>query len=504
MQPLTKQAEQKLIAAIEQAAGFVNSGMSPNAAIIKSAAAADIPAGHINLMVHAYNTGRTTTQREQGENTLEKAADFQLADAQTVMDALYPKAVKTSAEIVRQQVVSTDYAVSPTGMLARRRAAQEKAAAAQVALPEKTWTPPPRDEKYAVERAYSDKRAAQLAQEELRRQTTAAYTKAASAMDELAEFFRRPGNMSFPDAVRQVELRFGPEGVSVLNKVAEVYPQFKKQAATQRDHFGDSPVYSLVQNVIDRVEAYVAADAKIEKKAVGFGKKEAPEILTGSILRDPKTEPLELAAPVKQAAVSDWNPASIFRNQRGELEVPSPRQVGRAFGAGRDAVGTIPSAVLGGGGFLENARRPTQLVGGTIGEVGGKSTTQTGMMAELAGLTKDTDKLKMDAYNDITTPDHELALKNIQSQATLHDLMLNDDVISGHDPKEVALAFNEIAATAPSVVSSPAILAAVLRKRLEAGSMADFDAKQLLEMEKLKAERDEKLLKIRQLENEQV
>ena len=101
MQTLSKEAEQKLIAAIEKAAALVNEGLSPNDAIIKSAAAADIPAGHINLMVHAYNTGRTTKQREQGENTIEKSADFQLADAPTVLEALYPKTVKTSAEIVR-------------------------------------------------------------------------------------------------------------------------------------------------------------------------------------------------------------------------------------------------------------------------------------------------------------------------------------------------------------------------------------------------------------------
>jgi hypothetical protein len=84
MQSLSKAAEQKLIAAIEKAASLVNTGTAPNDAIIKSAAEANIPAGHINLMVHAYNTGRTTKQREQGSDPLEKAADFQLADAETV------------------------------------------------------------------------------------------------------------------------------------------------------------------------------------------------------------------------------------------------------------------------------------------------------------------------------------------------------------------------------------------------------------------------------------
>jgi hypothetical protein len=64
MRSLSKEAEHKLIAAIEKAAALVNAGEEPNSAIIKSASAANIPAGHINLMVHAYNTGRTNKQRE--------------------------------------------------------------------------------------------------------------------------------------------------------------------------------------------------------------------------------------------------------------------------------------------------------------------------------------------------------------------------------------------------------------------------------------------------------
>ena len=72
MRALSKEAEQKLIGAIERAATLVNEGADPNSAIIKSASEASIPAGHINLMVHAYNTGRTNKQREHGNDTLEK------------------------------------------------------------------------------------------------------------------------------------------------------------------------------------------------------------------------------------------------------------------------------------------------------------------------------------------------------------------------------------------------------------------------------------------------
>ena len=475
MQSLSKEAEQKLITAIEKAAARVNDGMSPNDAIIKSASAANVPAGHINLMVHAYNTGRTTKQREQGENTIEKSADFQLADAQTVMDALYPKAVKTSAEIIRQQVVSSEYAVSPAGMLARRRAEQEKAAAATFALPEKTWTPPPRDERFEVERAYSQKRAAQLATEETRRQATAAYGKAASAMDELAEFFRRPGNMSFTDAVQQVGLRFGDAGVSVLNKVAEVYPQFKKQAATRLDHFGDNPVYGLVQSVLASVETYVAANEKVAAAAPAISKKEAPEFITGSIMYNPAEEPLELAAPVKAAT---WAGALATAGKVMHTGSQVANKSVKNVAAARDA-----------------ALGPVAAVGKQMGMAGG------GMMDAL-GLKKDTDKMRKDIFKGLTDPDHEMALKKIRAHSTLHDLMMNDSVVSGYDPHEVALAYNEVAEAAPNVVQSPVVLRAMLRKRLETGTMADFDVKQLLEMDKLKAERDNKMLDTRKIEQE--
>jgi hypothetical protein len=130
MRALNKEAEQKLIGAIERAASLVNAGSTPNDAIIKSASAANVPSGHINLMVHAYNTGRTTKQREQGENTFDKSADFQMANADVVMEALYPKQVKTSSAIAQSSVVSTEYAVSPKGFLGRRKAEMDKAAAA--------------------------------------------------------------------------------------------------------------------------------------------------------------------------------------------------------------------------------------------------------------------------------------------------------------------------------------------------------------------------------------
>lgn len=433
MRPLTKEAEAKLIAAIEKAAGYVNSGLAPNDAIIKSAGEANIPAGHINLMVHAYNTGRTTKQREQSDDTLEKAADFPLADAQTVMDALYPKAVKTAAEISRSSVVSVEYAVSPRDLLARRNSDQVKAAAAKISLPEKTWTPPPRDEEAAARKAASDRRAAELAQEELRRQATAAYAKAAAAMDELHDYFRHPGNMSFQDAVRHTRFRLGEEGVAVLQKLAAVYPRLEKQAATQTVFGGGAPV-SLVSDVLDAVYAYNEAKAAVPVKAANH-KKEAPVFLTDSILYNPADEPLTL----KSAAPQPPTP--------GAPKPPSGPSSSRSFLAPALAVGSR---------MVASDSKPQEMYSKAMGSL-----------------------------ND---PEHENELRNIRAQGVLHDMMLNDPVVSGHDPHDVALAFNELADVAPGFVDSPGAMQALLRKRLEAGQMADFDIKQLVDMEKARAE----------------
>lgn len=495
MRTLTKEAERKLISAIEKAASLVNEGMSPNDAIIKSAGDANIPSGHINLMVHAYNTGRTTKQREGGDSTLEKAAEFPLADVRVILEALYPENVKTSAELKRAETVSTEYAVPPSGFLNRRRDAMQKAASAGVALPEKTWTPPPRDEHAAVMRAQSEKNAALRAAEETRRQAAAAYQKAANSLEELNTYFRTPGNMPFGDAVREVGLRLGPSGVSVLQKIAAVYPHFTKQADSGKNHYGHDPLYKLVEDVIGTVEHYNEAQSRVatKKADAGFSKKEAPEFITGSILHNPADEPLEL----KQAnVVTIRMPSGKMQQHYHDRRAPM----------GTNIATKMPIALIPFGDEFDDPRnsKPPEKKDGpkplelktdagaftapvkAVGQAMGASSA-----AEMAGLGPvDSKKEMRKQYDKLYDPEHESALKSIRAKGVLHDLILNDPVISGYDPQDVAMAFNDISELSPGLVDAPGMLRSVLRKRLEAGSLADFDVKQLLDMEKVRAERD--------------
>jgi hypothetical protein len=110
--------------------------------------------------------------------------------------------------------------------------------------------------------------------------------------------------------------------------------------------------------------------------------------------------------------------------------------------------------------------------------------------ANILGFDEDPAALKLKAVRQLSSPEHETTLRNIRAQGTLHDLVLNDPMISGYDPHEVAMAFNDLSEIAPNLVDSPGVLQALLRKRLESGQLADFDVKQLLEMDKLRAERD--------------
>jgi hypothetical protein len=425
MRLLSKTAEMQLISAIERAATLVNDGLNPNDAIVKSAQENNIPFGHLDLMVHAYNTGRTTKQREQGENTLEKAADFSLADIEIVKKTLHPSHVKTSAQISTAQAVAPEYALPPN--FAKRRTEAKTAVTEKYAFAP-TWTPEPRDEQAAARRVYSEKRAAQLAEEETRRQATMAYSKAAASLDAVATYFRQPGNMSFQDAVREINLRFGHTGVSVLEKVAEVYPQFKKQAETNKAHFGDNEIYRLVPDVVAAIENY--NQLKPQEKVAQPAKPAAPVTYTGSVLNALSDAPITLKTAGDQPGFSAMTPVKI---------------IGEGMG------------------------------------MGGPKSPEGPLSKKLTESKKQ--------YNGLGN-DQDVAIKNIRARGVLHDLVLNDPVISGHDPQDVAMAFNDIAELAPNLVDTPGMLQSVLRKRLEAGQFADFDVKQILEMDKLRAERD--------------
>lgn len=529
MKTLSKAAETTLLTAIEKAATYVNGGMAPNDAIIKSAGEHNIPAGHIDLMVHAYNTGRTTKQRETGENTIEKAADFPIADANVIKEALFPSQVKTSQEILTEDAVSIDYAISPKGMLARRLAQQNKQAAAAHSWGEPTWTPPPKADTGTTERKrYSEKIAATREYEEARRVAAALYQKAAVAMEKLATYFREPGHMAFYDVMAETEMRVGADGVNVLKKLAEVYPYLEKQAGTSLAHFGECEPVNMVVDIIDAVAQY--ADAQkyaASKQPVEPCKKSAPVFTTDSIMT--KVDPLRLKqaaingvdtiylpdgreqrviaqeGPLPAGAAADGIPAGFLPFGSAKPLPPSPdealkkklTEAEKALQeAQRNPAAPPPNAASA---VTQKLLSPFSATSGSINRLG------TSIAASLTTPNPEAEKAQVgSAYKQLTDPDHELQLRNIRAKSTLNDLVMNDPVISGYDPAEISLAFNEIAEIAPDISDSPVVMQALLRKRLEQGALSDFEIKQLMDVATSRGDMRLRNLQARKLENELV
>jgi len=91
-------------------------------------------------------------------------------------------------------------------------------------------------------------------------------------------------------------------------------------------------------------------------------------------------------------------------------------------------------------------------------------------------------------------PEQESELRAIESESVLQDLMATDPVISGYDPEEIIIAYNDIAKFAPESAMQPMVLRSYLRKYLESSTnpngkiMEGFDIGQLGTIENSKAD----------------
>jgi hypothetical protein len=106
-------AREALITLVEKAYDDVTGGADPSDAIAKYAMEMNIPKGHLDLAVHAYNVERTNAQREMGSTPAEKAASFELADVDKIRSLIYGQ-VKQAEDTT----VSSDYSVPPSVTLA--------------------------------------------------------------------------------------------------------------------------------------------------------------------------------------------------------------------------------------------------------------------------------------------------------------------------------------------------------------------------------------------------
>jgi hypothetical protein len=427
MPRMTKEGEARLRAALDEVVDLVNDGKDPDDAIVKVAADHSIPAGHVNLMVAAYNTGRTTRHRESHSSLLDKAADFPIADAPSILERLYPSRVKSAALVERESGVHVGYSLSPTWYTrTTHETGMEKAAeAADWKLTDKPVAPYPTvHDLEAGERVKLARQKAAQAEDQDRMEAARIQDQLMAGFAKLADYFGTPGNLVLADVRENVETLFGKEGVAVFNQLRRTRPNLLKQAATGRFHAAMGEPYHTISHLVDlagRLRQVVSGNEKrASDRAAALEELERPFVpAPRSSLLDP------LPLPGTKAAAD----AGFWPNFNALIA--------------RD--------------YIE----PT-----------------------MAGLKPpDKDKLVQKQLNAIATPQHEQQLRDIKTRAMLEDMVSNDPVLSGYHRDEVLGAFNDVSQLAPRASQQPLVMNALLRKRLQQGALDPFDTGNIVETE---------------------
>lgn len=434
-----RDAEDRIIRALGDAKDLINEGLSPNDALVKAAELHDVPAGHVQLMVQAYNTGQTNRQRKDADDVLEKAGEFELANPRAVLSALYPTLNKTAGQLHDETAVDSDYLLPPLWF---QRLETRTKAARQGYVQETEKVAYARDTSKQPERAHAIMADIHRMEEGLRRQASALRDKVAFEFEAVENYFRRPGCIPF-DEVSDNSIRlWGKQAAELMEQVGQARYKFAKQAS-YRD---PSPVnekkapYSYVRDCLQAINTYKEKTAELQE----FREKMRPQAM--KVARHFSPPP-----PSKHINLDDADDDRHLAKQ--------------AFGEG--------------GGFLSSLM--SNAAGTAIG---------VGIRDKALGAPNP-DSLKTDAYRAVTDPGHEARIRSLQAQAGLHDMLANDEVVSGYQPEDVLRVYNEINQIAPRASTNPMLMRALIRKHLAQGQLDPFDISQLTGIETNLKDRDE-------------
>jgi hypothetical protein len=514
-EPISPETTRRFLAAMDDVAGMVDDGLHPDAAIEKVARASDFPPGFVPLMVNAYNIAGHGYYRSSGSGPAEKAADFDVARLDRILRRLYPEEVKAAAAIERTEGVHPDYSRPPSWYRERRhRQAMEKAAGeyrdalgnpiqppghvqaylenAQVPAHERAFllntehsptgpgTPPPagapsllgqagefvaahpvgtglglaatvagayglrrllagKDDREAKHAEHPENEAWRMRRakiacddrqrriERVRGLVHSAQDRLVSTLEKLAGYFQTHDALQIADIRENVRIKFGAAGTAILTHVGTQHPSLVKRAASRHRAGHSTRTYAEPYALVGRAIA------------------EAEDILATRTLHT------DLATACKQAdaaAMADFRPTPCSILDRMDAEAEKVAFLG---------IGSIADKVVGTGvyhGVTDAAR---------------------------AVAPPDSDAVAEKALRRIATPEHEQQLRAIEAQAMLHEMLNNDEVLSGHDPYEVARHYNRISQFTPSLSTQPLVTIPAVRKSVGQGQLDSFDAKELVD-----------------------
>ena len=251
--PISKEAEDKLIAASSAVAALVANGSLPNDAMCKVAQDYQLPRGHIPLLARAYNVAATAHRLASGADAYEKSADFPIADSDAVAAVLFPEKVASAPDLdfyyggppVRVKKAAVP---SPEDEAIWQMYVAKYAAPAVEISPKEAW------------RDAIDKIAA--AEKNVERISLDAYSNRMNierTLNGLDRYFKTAGALAWTSVRRSADLKWGHAVTGILDYIADTSPVVKRA--------GDTSPYHAVDVRAEPYKSLLAVVSLVRKQA---------------------------------------------------------------------------------------------------------------------------------------------------------------------------------------------------------------------------------------------
>ncbi len=526
MKPLSKESEARLMDAVSRVADLVSDGQMPNDAVAKVASDLGLPAGHIPLVVRAFNTGRTNAHRKSTDDVWEKAADVEIADSDIILEKVFPTSVKTAANKFHESVVAADYRTPPSKVVRGQR----KQAQMELVLK----APPMQSAGYRqIKMAEGIRQQYHRIIEEKRAAASIAFDEVAKATDKLVDYFKRPGCVPFQDVRANSILKYGNAVDTLFTYISR--PMFEKQASSKYPGPAVGEPYKLVERCLDLRNnfnelklAYDEEAAKRDRPANHtkeidggiLGKlaantfnvdhnQPAPDFHQGYLLpgnvenilaADPNMMNQSGLATDKSKQVAMENKApNVYPHMLPHGVMPSNMEVAPQQDNSPEE-DLLSETLLNDSVVRHSLDTPDNpgddhnvLSGAKIAGIGGAvSDFLTNPFRKLKSpdVTRSNQppqSVEMATW-ELSDPALHEDIRQIQARSMLTDFMTSDDSLREKRPEQLSVAYSDLSKVAPRAMSVPVIARQYLRKYLNKGTFGEnlepMELNQLLEMEK--------------------
>jgi len=458
MEKLSKEAESLIIESVSRVNELVNSGLNPTDAAIKVAEENSLQPDYIQLVAQAYNIGATNEHRQNEKTVLGKAASFPIIDPKKVVKARYPDELKSAAQLLRQEAVADDYSHPPHWVRERNRL--------KVACIDQNWALTEKKASYQTdpelevkkEIAHQDR--LQKKAENARTEMSRYYNQVMGITNSLRLYFKQASkHIPFKTVEANCKMKYGDKVNSLFDRLLDSNPEFTK-SASKSSILGPmiGRPYDLVRDWLDSVDKFAESKNNFSKLA---GEYNDSRVIKPELAK--RARPMHVLDGV--ISLSEKSSSEVSKGHPSVTgNVLNPTIVKEAASAKKIEDGKILSKKA------ENNPKPW--FGNSATFLRSIKPLFSSTPQSLSSVQKaDMDHAKRLAYD----PKGMANIDNLRTQAMLHDMLLNDDVISGYDPSEVALAYNDLRGLVPEIAVNPVTARAFLRKHLAQGQTDPYD-----------------------------